>query len=74
MQKNENINIIQTNLPDNKNNNVINNKLKENKNINNNMNNKNIIPKHCANFSFSGTLQKNNNLQGLEINILLYNL
>ena len=68
VQKNENINIIQINSRNDKSKNNSSNKTNiDNNKINNNINNK-IVPKHCANFSFSGISQKNNNLKELVIN------
>ena len=69
VQKNEDINIIQINS------NTYNNKFIDNKKINsennniiNNYINDKIVPKHCANFSFSGITQQKNNLKNLAVN------
>ena len=67
-KKIENINIIETIEQTNKNNNDSN---KINQLNNNNINSENIIPKHCANFSFSGNIQKKSDFQGLENNHLI---
>ena len=69
IQKSENINIIQSNPQ--KNNKSTNKKDELNRNIDKKTNiiNRNIVPNHCANFTFCGIYQNNNNkLKELEIN------
>ena len=63
VQKNEEINIIQINP--NKENTIKNTKIIDKRRQNE------IVPKHCTNFTFTGTIKNNNKLKDLEINNIM---
>ena len=63
VQKNEDINIIQINTQKERTTESNQDSVKKNQ--------ENIIPNHCANFSFSGIIKNDNKLKELEINTLL---